>query len=433
MREQIAVAADAVPSRLEVLRAIPGVREAVLLTTCNRLEIFAAVDGIGAGDELLRTLGEKAAAHALLRSGDEALRHLFRVAASLDSMVVGEAQILGQVKDAAAVARAAGTVGPLLSRAVERALSAAKRVRTETGIARGAVSLASVAVALARKVLGDLRGRTVLLIGAGEMAQLAARELRSEGAAELLVANRGARRAEQLALEVAGVPVNLADLPSLLERIDVAICSTAATQPIITCELMLRAAKARRFRPAFLIDLAVPRNVEPEVNQLENVYVYDLDDLERLAAQTRELRSAELEAAELIIEQELRALLAELRERSAVPVLARLRAQAQALAEAEAERTLALLGPLSERQTRNVRAMATAIANKLLHGPTQLLRSEAGEGPLARAAAQLFGLSAEIADEEGTASLELAPLEITAVGAGDRVGEAEVVKTAEGT
>jgi glutamyl-tRNA reductase len=406
VREQVAVAAEAVADKLALLRGIPGVREVLLLSTCNRLEIFAAADSSEAGDDLLRALGSQAAPHAVLRTGEEAMRHLFRVAASLDSMVVGEAQILGQVKEAAAAAQAAGAVGPLLSRAVARALLAAKRVRTETGIARGAVSLSSVAVDLACKVLGDLRGRTVLLIGAGEMAQIAARELRAQGAAELLVANRGALRAEQLAEEVGGVPVSLAELPSLLERADVAICSTGADRPVVTHEIMGRAARARRFRPVFLVDLSVPRNVEPAVNQLENVYVYDLDDLERLAAQNRGLRESELLHAEEIVDGELRALLLDLRERVSVPVLGQLRAHAQALAEAEAARTLSQLGPVSERHQKSVRAMAAAIVNKLLHAPTQALRSEAGQGPLAQAAARLFGLEGEARREAGDPSGE---------------------------
>jgi glutamyl-tRNA reductase len=396
VREQVAVAADQLLARLARLRALPGVREAVLLSTCNRLEIFAAADGAGAGDDLLRELGAQAAQHAIVRRGEDALRHLFRVAASLDSMVVGEAQILGQVKDAAAQAQAAGAVGPLLSRAVDRALSAAKRVRSETGIARGALSLSSVAVDLARKVLGDLRGRSILLIGAGEMAQLAARGLKSEGAHEVLVANRGALRADELAREVGGVSVSLEELPALLERADVAICSTASAAPVVTHELMTGAARARRFRPMFLIDLALPRNVEPAVNQLENVYVYDLDDLERVASQNRGLRAGELSRAEAIVEEELLQLLRDQRERAAVPVLARLHAHAQKLAEAEVGRTLSQLGPVSERQQKTVRAMAAAIVNKLLHGPTARLRGEAGQGPLAQAVAQLFDLGDEL-------------------------------------
>ena len=391
VREQLAVPADALPERLARLKGLPGVHEAVLLSTCNRLEIFAAVESSAIADDLLRDLGELAAPHAVARVEEEALLHVFRVAASLDSMVVGEAQILGQLKEAAAQAHALGASGPHLSRTIARALGAAKRVRTETEIARGAVSVSSVAVQLARKVLGNLEGRVALLLGAGEMAQLAARELKAQGARELLVANRSPARAEELAREVSGVAVSLSELPSLLERADVALCSTGSQEPVITRELMARALKARRYRPIFLIDLALPRNVEPSVNELENVYVYDMDDLERLAAENRVVRESQLGRAEEIVREELQALLREQHERAAVPVLARLRQQAEAIARAEVDRTLAAM-ELNERQEKSVRAMASAIVNKLLHGPTQRLRSEAGDGPLGEAAAQLFGV-----------------------------------------
>ncbi|MGZ6124890.1 MAG: glutamyl-tRNA reductase, partial [Myxococcales bacterium] len=216
VREQIAVRTEDVGERVRKLKALPGVKEALLVSTCNRIEIFAVAESRAAGEDVLETLGPVAAPHAVCRFEEEALRHLFRVAASLDSMVVGEAQILGQVKEAAAVAQQAGALGPELSKALARATTAAKRVRTETEIARGAVSVSSVAVQLAHKLLGSLEGRSVLLLGAGEMAQLAARELRSAGARELLVANRNPQRAEELAREVDGVPVSLVELPSLL-------------------------------------------------------------------------------------------------------------------------------------------------------------------------------------------------------------------------
>jgi glutamyl-tRNA reductase len=213
-----------------------------------------------------------------------------------------------------------------------------------------------------------------------------------------LVANRSGPAAEALAKQVGGIAVGLGELPALLERADVVLCSTAAQQPIVTRELVARAIKARRFRPVFLIDLALPRNIEPAVNQLENVYVYDLDDLERVAAQNRGLRENEVQRAEAIVREEIIAYARAKQERTAVPVLARLRAQAQALADAEVERTLALLGPIGDRQQKSVRSMASAIVNKLLHGPTARLRGEQG-GPLAEAAAELFGLH-DAADPE---------------------------------
>jgi glutamyl-tRNA reductase len=392
VREQLALPVEQLDQKMKQLRALPGVREALLVSTCNRFEIFAFAESKAVGEDLLNELGPVAAPHALCRFDEEAARHLFRVAASLDSMVVGEAQILGQVKDAAAQAQEAGTLGPQIRRAIDAAVSAAKRVRTETAIARGAVSVSTIAVQLARKLLGNLEGRSVVLLGAGEMAQLAARELKSQGASELLVANRNMQRAEELAREVDGIAVSLAELPSLLERADVAICSTGAEHHVITRELMQKALKARRYRPIFLVDLTVPRNVEPAANELESVYVYDMDDLERVAAQNRDLRAAQVGKAEQIVEEELRAFLAHAHERRAVPVLARLRAHAESVAKAEVEKTLSALQGLDERQQKSVRAMAAAIVNKLMHQPTARLRAEAGEGPLGDAAAELFGL-----------------------------------------
>src|SRR5205085_7536272 len=350
VREQLSVAPDQVSVRLARLKALPGVREAMLLSTCNRLEVFAVADARTAADAIARELGPLAAQHAAIHFEEDALAHLFRVAASLDSMMVGEAQIQGQVKEAHAHALEAGACGAALSRAVSSALFVAKRVRTETAIGRGTVSVSSVAVQLAQKVLGDLSGRSVLLIGAGEMAQIAARDLRASGATEILVANRSSANGEALASQIAGVAVGLSELPALLERADVVICSTSAQHAIVTRDLVARAAKARRYRQLFVIDLALPRNVEPDVNQLENVYVYDLDDLQRIAADNRGLREQEQQRAEAIVHEELVACARAKQERSAVPVLAQLRARAQSLAEAEVERTLAMLGPLSERQ-----------------------------------------------------------------------------------
>ena len=404
VREQLAVSPEELPGRLARLRTLPGIREAMLLSTCNRLEVFAVAEARTAADDLLRDLGTLAAEHAITRFEDDALLHLFRVTASLDSMVVGEAQIQGQVKEAHARAQEAGACGAALTRVLSAALSAAKRVRTETAIARGAVSISSVAVQMAQKVLGDLSGRAVLLVGAGEMAQLAARELHAGGASQVLVANRSSSAAEALAKEVSGIAVGLQELPALLERADVVLCSTAAQQPLVTRDLVGRVLKARRYRPMFLIDLALPRNIDPGANALENVYVYDLDDLERVAAQNRELREQEVERAEAIVREEIIAYARAKQERAAVPVLARLRQQAQALADAEVERTLSLLGPLNDRQQKSIRSMAGAIVNKLLHGPTARLRGEQG-GPLADAAAELFGIQ-DAAEQDADAAQE---------------------------
>ena len=403
VRERLSLKGDKLTGKLAEVRAIDGVREAFIVSTCNRLEIFAWATSANAGDRIASAMGPGAAALAVQKQGEDALRHLYRVSASLDSMVIGEAQILGQVKEAVAEAQRAGAMGPVLQGALQGAFGAAKRVRTETEIARGAVSLSSVAVELSYKLLGELEKRSVLLLGAGEMAQLAATELRSQGARELLVANRSPQHAETLARQVGGTPVPLDDLPSLLERADVVICSTGAEKPVVMREMVQRALKARRYRPLFLVDLSLPRNVDPACNDLEGVYLYDLDDLERVAAENRAQREAQIGRAEAIVEEEIKAALARAHERKAVPVLARLRAHAEAVARAEAEKTLqGLLRDLDEKQQKSVRAMASAIVNKLLHAPTARLRAEAGQGPLGDAAAALFAL-----DEQPQAELPL--------------------------
>jgi glutamyl-tRNA reductase len=391
VRELLAVPAEKLTSRLHALRALPGVNEALILSTCNRLEIFAAGSWTAAGS-ILDTLDPAAAPLALCSSGEAALRRLFRVAASLESMVVGEAQILGQLKEAAAQAELAGTMGPELRRAVSRATSSARRVRNETAIARGALSLSSVAADLAYKLLGDLGGKSVLLVGTGEMGRLAAREFRSRGAAELLLANRSSAGAQELAQEIGGTPVSFDQLPMLLERVDVVICCTGADHHLVTHAQVEHAARARRCKPLFLVDLALPRNVEPRANELSDVYVYDLDDLERLAAQNRGLREAEVASAGQIVEEDLRDALAQDNERGSA--LMRLRARGEAIARAELEKTLLALHGLDEKQEARVRALALAIVNKLLHQPTVRLRAEAGQGPLASAALELFGLEA---------------------------------------
>ena len=388
VREMLAVPAEKLVLRLRELRALPGVNEVLVLSTCNRLEIFAAGSWTAAGI-ILDTLGPAAAPLALCSSGEDALRRLFRVAASLESMVVGEAQILGQLKEASVQAEQAGTMGPELRRAVARATSSARRVRNETAIARGALSLSSVAADLAHKLLGDLGGKSVLLVGTGEMGRLAAREFRSRGAEELVVANRSGEGAQQFE-----------QLPKLLERVDAVICCTGADHFLITHAQVEHAARARRCKPLFLVDLALPRNVEPRANELSNVYVYDLDDLERLAAQNRGLREAEVASAGQIVEEDLQDAFAQDKERGSLPALARLRARGETIARTELEKTFIALRGLDERQEARVRAMAMAIVNKLLHEPTVRLRAEAGQGPLASAALELFGLEAPQALEE---------------------------------
>jgi glutamyl-tRNA reductase len=317
------------------------------------------------------------------------------VAASLDSMVVGEQQILGQVKEAYGLASAASAAGSFMSRLCNRAFATAKRVRTETDIGRGATSMSQVAVDLVAKIFSDLEGRAILLVGAGKMGALSAKALRVLGADSVLVTNRSPERGQALADQVEGTFRPWEQLDQLLTEADVVIVSTGAPSYVLTAEQVRRAMKARRHRNLCLIDLAVPRNVDPACAELGDVYAYDVDDLDRVVSANHEARRGEAVRAEAIVEAEVIAFTQERETRAALPVLAELRQRAARIARAEAERTLASVGgKLDEKGRRSVEAMAQAIVNKLLHGPTSRLKDAAasGDSSLPGAAAALFGL-----------------------------------------
>jgi glutamyl-tRNA reductase len=398
VREQVALSGDALKGALADLRNGGGVREAMVISTCNRVEAYVLGDSIEPARRFFLSRAADADGHLYERCGEEAVRHLFRVAASLDSMVVGEQQILGQVKEAYGTASSAGSAGPFISRLCNRAFATAKRVRTDTDIGRGASSVSQVAVELVAKIFGDLRERAILLAGAGKMGALSAKALASLGADRILVANRSAERALELAGQVGGVARPWVDLPSLLVEADVVIVSTGAPNYVITPELVHAAMKARRHRSLCLIDLAVPRNVDPRCGAQADVYAYDMDDLQRVVHSTKEARAGEALRAEAIVEAEVMAFAQERETRAALPVLAALRRRAEEIALAEAERTLAQVGEkLDDKGRKSVEAMARAIVNKLLHGPTARLKQAAssGDSALPGAAAELFGLEDE--------------------------------------
>jgi glutamyl-tRNA reductase len=340
--------------------------------------------------------GEEALGHAYLHRGEAALLHLFRVASSLDSMVVGEPQILGQVKDAFEFAKGVGAARAELTRVCAAAFASAKRVRTETDVGRAATSMAAVAVQLASKIFGGLEGKTVLLVGAGEMSELAGRHLASAGASRLLVTNRTPERAESLARALGGEALPFESLAQALRPADVVVCTTASPTPVITRALVAGTLRARRHRPLFLVDLAVPRDVEPEVNGLDNVYAYDVDDIQRVLAENTALRADAAALAETLVKEDVARYVRERARREGVPVLAQLRARAEAIRKAELERALANLPtPLTDAQAAVVTAMTAAIINKVLHQPTVKLRSVQpgdSENSLAEAVAELFGL-----------------------------------------
>jgi glutamyl-tRNA reductase len=415
VRERLAFAADAIPGALGDLRALPEVREALLVSTCNRVEVYAAVSDPATAAERVRDLlarsrgmPREALDEVLYEHADTAAaRHIFSVTASLDAMVVGEAQIAGQVKDAYAAASQSQTLGPLLSRCMHRAFATAKRVRNETEIARHPVSVSSVAAELAARVFGDLAQSTVLVVGAGEMAELAVRHLVSDGAADIRVVNRTFERAVQLAFDLGAKAARWENLRGQLLLADIVISSTGSEQPIISRKLISEVMRERKQRPLFLVDIAVPRDIEKDVGQLPNVYLFDVDDLEQVVAENLKERRKEVHQAERIVEEEVQHFQDWLRKQRAVPVVKVLRERFSEVVRAEAEQAAQALRLQNGEQRRLLEAMANAIVNKLLHAPTVELKRRANtpEGDaLAEAVRELFEL------REREAPFEAAPL-----------------------
>ncbi|MBI2461320.1 MAG: glutamyl-tRNA reductase [Candidatus Rokubacteria bacterium] len=408
IRERLAFADEELPAALETLMAEDGLREAMILSTCNRVEVWAAAETPADVREVLAAHLAKArgvdpeALRPLLyaREGLEAVAHLFRVAASLDSMVVGEPQILGQVKAAYARAHAAGAAGPVLSRAVHAAFRAAKRIRTETAIARSAVSVSYAAVELARKIFGDLGGKVVLLLGAGEMSELAARHFRDRGIARLLVANRTPGRAEELARQIGGEALPSREAALGNADADIVLCSTAAPGYLVTRADAQRLLAARRHRPVFFIDIAVPRNVEPSVNELDGAYLYDIDDLQAVVESNRKEREREAERAEALVLEELEKFAGRLADRAAVPTIRSLRERVEEIRQEEVTRTLVKLKDASPETRAAVEALSASLVNKILHTPIQRLKLERGEGGRFRELVRdLFDLGPEEGEE----------------------------------
>ena len=405
VRERLATGADALAAVLARLSARTELSEVMFVSTCNRVEVIALApdDHVEAA---LRAIREELARHGGLAydaelaaylydiRGDEAVRHIFRVAASLDSMVLGEPQILGQVKDAYDAAIAAGALKGKLGRCVSRAFAAAKRVRTETGIGAGSVSISSVAVDLARRVFGDLTDHAVLLLGAGEMAEAAAPSL-GRGARALRVCNRSFDRAAALAREMHASAVPWEGLEAELVQADVVVASTASRTPVVTREMVKRAMKARRGRTLLFADIAVPRNVEPAVHAIDNVYVYNVDDLEQEVGRGMNARRGELEAAEKIVSEEVTEFLAWSRGMEVQPTVVAMRAKARAVFFAELERSLGRLKHLEADRAALAQMLESAVS-KFLHAPTTRLKARAAgsgdAGELAATVRFLFDL-----------------------------------------
>jgi glutamyl-tRNA reductase len=396
VRERLALPDDRQTELLQAMAQAPA--EALLISTCNRVELYVAGPGPDLHDRtrtaLASAAGDDLAPYLYTHHGEAAVLHLFRVAASLDSMVLGEPQILGQVKDAFEQAQRIGAARGELARICGAAFGSAKRVRTETDLGRAATSMASAAVEMARHIFDGLDGKTVLLIGAGEMAELAGKHLISAGASRVLVANRTFERAEALAVGLRGQAMPFDRLEESLVLADVVVCTTASPAVVITREKVARVLKPRKHRPLFLVDLAVPRDVDPDVNTLDGVYAYDVDDIQKVINENQAARAAAAAKAEVLVGEEVARYLRQRAVRDQVPVLAQLRARAEQIRRAELERALANLSdPLSPDQAKVIEAMTSAIVNKMLHQPTARLRAvQAGDSELADAAAELFGL-----------------------------------------
>jgi glutamyl-tRNA reductase len=386
VRERVALAPAAYGDALARLRTLPGVREVAVLSTCNRSELYALTDAYHAGKDALADAlrGFEGAAslikdeHLFHHEGPAAVRHLFRVATSLDAMVVGEPQVLGQVKDAYRAAADHGALGPVLDRLFQRALEVGKRVRAETDIGAYAVSVSYAAVELAKKIFGPLEGRAALILGAGETGELTLKHLKSAGIGDVWVANRTRAAAEELALTLGGRAIGLDAMEPALAAVDIVVSQTGANEPVLKRDAVERAMKGRRGRPLFLVDIAVPRDVEAACAQVYNVFVYDIDDLGRIVAGNRERRAEEAEKALAIVQQETARFTEWFTSLDAVPTIVALRERFESVRAAETERALAKLSHLDPRDRKLIEQFGETLVHRLLHGPSSQLKHMAG-------------------------------------------------------
>jgi len=388
LREQLAVDEDKLRELLRDIAAAGVVREVIILSTCNRVEVYAVADVPGEARattfrRLCRHRGvEPSSVEAALYTYTEgdAVRHAFRVASSLDSMVIGEPQILGQVKDAFALAQSCEAVGPALHSLFTQAFAVAKKVRTETEIARHAVSVSFAAVELAKKIFAGLEGKAVLLVGAGKMSELAARHLVEQGAFPVYVTNRTWARAQEMARTLSGTAVSFDELSTALAAVEIVITSTGAPEPLIGRDMVQRVMHGRRGRPLFFIDIAVPRDVDGAVGSLDDVYCYDIDDLKQVVDANLRERVREAHRAEALIDREVGKFLARQGDVEVIPTIVSLRERLEAIRAGEVKRTLARLPGALPETREAIEALSTAIVNKILHAPITKLRESSRAG-----------------------------------------------------
>src|SRR5208283_1973140 len=381
IREKLAFSGPKLEEGIGQLMNMPEVKESALLSTCNRVELFTCVGNVPAAVENIMNF--LSAFHGLERndfekslfvhSDSEAVRHVFRVASSLDSMVVGEPQILGQLKDTFELALSKKTTAVLLNQLMKKAISTAKRIRTETGIAENAVSISFAAVELARKIFTDLQDKSFMLMGAGEMAELAARHLVNNGVRDVKVVNRTYERGCELAREFNGKAVRFEDFLHELVHTDIVICSTGAPAYVLLKDQMNKVMKERKHRPVFVIDISVPRNIDPEINNIENVYLYDVDNLQDVVQTNIHERKKEADKAEVIIAEEVGKFIKWMASLDSVPTILALRRKAEEIKNEELAKFSAKCPDMEDSKMKAVEYMVASIINKLIHPPTVAL------------------------------------------------------------
>jgi glutamyl-tRNA reductase len=424
VREKLAFREEEVSDVVAGLVKQPGLIEALLISTCNRVEVYGVAEGAATGVHATREYLAKQRGVALAElggalydhGGPAAVRHVFRVASALDSLVVGEAQILGQLKSAYSVAGRVGATGATLRRCLERAFGVAKRVRSETSIARGAANVSSVAVELATHVFRDLEGKSVLVVGAGKMSTLAARHLRSAGTSKIVVTNRSPQRAHELAEEIDGVAAPWEQLIDQLAAADVVISSTGAREPVLTVPMFKKVTKARRWKPMMIVDIAVPRDADPAIGELEGVYLFDIDDLDKVVAKNLAERGKAAEQGARIVEHEAVQFEQWLRGQGVVPTIRALRDKCSHVAAAETQKLIDAMAHRDYSPAERAEALhhlSQLIVKKILHQPTTVLRSSSGGALQQRvdAVSAMFGLQAPLAAAEPRADQSGGPVD----------------------
>ncbi len=406
LRERLDFSSRDLGGAVEALASRPGAAESAVLSTCNRSELYVAAENVErAKEDLVAFLSEyhqlssdTFLPHVFAREDADAVRHLFRVAAGLDSLVVGEPQILGQVKEAYAIAAERHSSGPLLTKLFHSSFAVGKRVRTETALGEGAVSVSYTAVQLARKIFGKLTGRNVLVIGAGEMGKLTAQHLRTQGVGEIVITSRTFGRAQELAHTVAGTAAPWADLMTVLARADIVITATGSQVPILSRADIESVIGRPRHDPLFIIDIAIPRDVDPDAGNIEQVFLYNVDDLQMIVKENLSRRSAEMDRAELIVAEEVGRFMAWHRSRGAIPTVVALRQRFEAIRRAELQRLESKLSGLSPEARARVEEVTRIIMEKLLLEPTEQLKAlpdEETQVLYTEAVNRLFGLRGE--------------------------------------